>query len=229
MKRGFVVKQGKVYLLLLLVLLSIQVALAADEREIENPLKDGAIKKRIALTFDDGPNREATPRILATLEKHQVKATFFIVGWRVYSFKDQILQIARDGHDIGNHSYDHPYLNKLKREEIEEQLNNTNLAVKKVTGMDIKIYRPPYASYDERVLSIGNDLNMQLILWTINPEDWRSPGAEKIIKRIVGNAQDGSIVLLHDKKQTADALPKLILSLKEKGFEFVTISELLRI
>jgi peptidoglycan/xylan/chitin deacetylase (PgdA/CDA1 family) len=95
--------------------------------------------------------------------------------------------------------------------------------------MDIKIYRPPYASYDERVLSIGNDLNMQLILWTINPEDWRSPGAEKIIKRIVGNAQDGSIVLLHDKKQTADALPKLILSLKEKGFEFVTISELLRI
>lgn len=222
-------KQRKVYLLLLLVLLSTQVAFAVDERVIENSLKDGVIKKRIALTFDDGPNRESTPRILSTLEKHQVKATFFVVGWRVYSFKDLILQITHDGHDIGNHSYDHPYLNKLKKEEIEEQLNNTNLAVKKVAGIDVKIYRPPYASYDERVLSIGNDLNMQLILWTINPEDWRSPGADKIIKRIVGNAQDGSIVLLHDKKQTAEALPKLISSLKEKGFEFVTISELLRI
>lgn len=186
-------------------------------------------KKKIALTFDDGPNREYTPRILKTLEKYKIKATFFVLGWRVYTFSDLILQMKQDGHEIGNHSYDHPYLNTLSAEEVRNQLTRTNTAIKKVAGIKVEIYRPPYASYNKTVLRIASELGLKLTLWTINPEDWSSPGKEIILTRILDAAEDGSIVLLHDKKQTAEQLPALIETLKEQGFEFVGVSELLDI
>jgi polysaccharide deacetylase family sporulation protein PdaB len=223
------------YLGVLLFILTLSFSLtsfAADDRDRDSVVdvnRDASKPtKKIALTFDDGPNREATPRILKILEKYDVKATFFVVGWRVYNFRDLILNMVQNGHEIGNHSYDHPYLNKLKDDEIKKQLQMTNTAIEKVAGIKVTLYRPPYASYDDRVLSIGSDLSMELALWTINPEDWRSPGKEIIISRILRDAQDGSIVLLHDKTQTAEALPTLIESLKEQGFELVTVSELLK-
>ncbi len=184
-------------------------------------------KKKVALTFDDGPNREFTPRILKTLRKYNIKATFFVLGWRVYNFEDLILQMKQNGHEIGNHSYDHPYLNTLSAQDIKKQLIMTNTAIKKVAGIDVKLYRPPYGSYNNTVLKIGEELGLELALWTINPEDWSSPGKDIILIRILGAVEDGSIVLLHDKKQTSELLPALIKTLREQGYEFVTVSEIL--
>lgn len=221
----------KMILSIFLLLLVSNVVLAIEESQtigdVPNITDTPRMTKKIALTFDDGPNREYTPGILRTLAKYDIKATFFVVGWRVYNFKDLILLMKQNGHEIGNHSYDHPYLNTLESKEIKEQLSMTNTAVKKVAGVDVLTYRPPYASYNDTVLAIGRELGMELVLWTINPEDWRSPGKDKILNRVLEKAQDKSIVLLHDKLQTLEMLPLLIEKLQEEGFEFVTVSEIL--
>lgn len=203
--------------------------LASDQEALtQNLIKENTrVNKKIALTFDDGPNREYTPGILRTLEKYGVKATFFVVGWRVYQFRDLMLTMSQNGHEIGNHSYDHPYLSRLGEEEIKEQLQMTNSAVLKLTGKEVKFCRPPYGSWNDSVSKIARELGLKLTFWTLNPEDWRSPGTDVIIKRILDQAKDGSIVLLHDKLQTQQMLPELIESLIDRNFEFVTVSELL--
>ncbi|MDD2430602.1 MAG: polysaccharide deacetylase family protein [Firmicutes bacterium] len=211
----------------LVVLIGFRILAIDDKKIAQNPIKESSrATKKIALTFDDGPNRACTPALLRILEDENVKATFFVVGWRVYEFKDVIATMSKNGHEIGNHSYDHPYLTHLSEAEIADQLRKTNAAILKYSGKKVNFLRPPYGSYNDLVSKTASDLGLRMVLWSINPEDWKSPGTDVIQKRILEEAKDGSIVLLHDKLQTVQMLPNLIQSLKDRGFEFVTLQEL---
>lgn len=229
MKQTGTRQSRKHYLKLLLVAAAIVVlvsssAFAAGILRQGNASNDGA--KRIALTFDDGPYPEITPAILKALEEADVKATFFVVGWRVYEYHDIFTTMNEKGHEVGNHSYDHPHLTSLTAEEIASQLKKTNYAVQKYSGKKPVYLRPPYGSYNDLVLEIVAENDMKVVLWSLNPEDWASPGVDVIISRVLEQASDGSVVLLHDTWQTAQMLPELITTLKERGYVFVTLSEL---
>ncbi len=186
----------------------------------------------IALTFDDGPSPTYTPQILKILEEHQVRATFFAVGMRVESFPDVARAIVNGGHELGNHTFSHP-LKQLNGTQFEHELQRAHQTIEQVTGVTPRIYRPPGAYYNKTTLEVLKRHGYTMVLWSWwqNPKDYANPGADVIVQRILAEPRNGDIVVLHDlggnRSQTVAALPKVITGLKEKGFSFVTISELL--
>lgn len=178
----------------------------------------------VALTFDDGPYTRATIPILDTLKEHNVVGTFFVLGNRVEKHKDIILRIVNEGNEIGNHTFSHIQLTSLPKNKIKEQLDKTQLAVAKVTGTEPKIMRPTYGSYDEKLRA---SINMPMILWSIDPMDWKVKDGEKIANYILSKVKDGDIILLHDIfVSTADAVDLIVPELLNRGFQLVTVSEL---
>lgn len=185
-------------------------------------------KKMIALTFDDGPDEEVTPQILKTLKKYNAKATFFMLVSSVEKNPKLAKQIAKDGHEIANHSYSHANLTQIKRSRIEKELIQSKETIESITGAKIKLFRPPYGNYNQAVLDLANDSDQKVIMWSVDPQDWKHRNKHKIYENVMYYVKPGSIVLMHDIHQaTADALPKLLKQLKDDGFEFVTVSELI--
>lgn len=178
----------------------------------------------IALTFDDGPYTRATIPILNTLKEHNSVATFFVLGNRVPKHKDIIQRMVREGNEIGNHSYNHKQLTTISTDELREQISKTQSAIMEVIGSQPKIMRPTYGSYDSRLKA---EVEMPMILWSIDTEDWKSRDAEKVSQHVIQNAKDGDIVLMHDLyESTAEAVEAIVPALINKGFQLVTISEL---
>lgn len=190
---------------------------------------------RVALTFDDGPDPEVTPRILDALAAEQVHATFFVVGERAAKNPELVARVAAEGHSLGNHSFDHPPLIALSGERIDQQLDDTAHAIRAAIGRDVKWFRPPFGLRDPRVLSRARERGMQTVLWSCSPRDWQEPSAEEIRSRVLAEVKDGSIVLLHDgdarahcgRPHTAQALPELLRELKSRGFRILSLDELL--
>ena len=186
----------------------------------------------IALTFDDGPNPVYTPQVLSILRAYQIKATFFDVGYLVKDFPDIVRQEFLQGHSIGNHSWSHPQLTRLSTQGILSQLVNTSNAIQSVTGTRPTIFRPPYGSFNRIVFAQAFQQNLSTILWNDEARDWATPGVNVIVRRILNLVRDGGIILLHDgggfRTQTIAALPIIITTLKQRGFTFVTIPQLLR-
>ncbi len=186
----------------------------------------------VALTFDDGPSPTFTPQVLQTLEEHRVRATFFVVGMRVESFPDVVRAIANGGHELGNHTFSHP-LKQLNEAQFENELQRTHQIIQQVTGVTPKIYRPPGAYYNKTTLEVLKKHGYTMVLWSWwqNPKDYTNPGADVIAQRILAEPRNGDIIVLHDlggnRSQTVEALPTIIKGLQEKGFAFVTVSELL--
>lgn len=196
---------------------------------LKEPLKDYAIaktptKKRITFTFDDGPSIY-TPQILDILAKYNIKATFFILGQRVNSHSTLIQRIYEEGHELANHSYGHPALDRLSDQQILSEVNRTNQAVYDLTGYQMRYLRPPYGSSNTRVDQL---IPMEFVYWNIDPLDWKYRNKDSIVNQIRIQARNDGIILMHDLYQSSvDALEASILYLLSQGYEIVGLSEIL--
>jgi len=189
-------------------------------------------EKLIALTFDDGPHPKYTDQILDILKEYGVKATFFAVGENAELYPEQLKRIADEGHEIGNHTYTHADLKRIGGAELERELAETEQIVEKVTGRRPTVFRPPEGRCNETVVECANRRGYTTVLWTVDPRDWASPPAHDVATVILKNVKCGSVILCHDynsnkKCPTPQALREVIPELIEKGYSFVTVSELL--
>ena len=183
----------------------------------------------IALTFDDGPSAKLTPKLLDLLASHHIKATFFLVGENAAEYSDIVAREAREGHEVGNHSWSHPNFGKMSDDGVRSQIRRTDDAIKNAIGSSPTLLRPPYGSITARQKKwINQEFGYKIVLWDVDPLDWRRPGPSIVCSRIVKNTRAGSIVLAHDiHPGTIDAMPCVLRELEEKGFKFVTVSELI--
>jgi polysaccharide deacetylase family sporulation protein PdaB len=185
----------------------------------------------IALTFDDGPSSGYTQAILNVLRQYQVPATFFMLGIWVQRYPDLARAVVAAGHAVGDHTWNHLNLTTLTASQVNQQLSNTRTAIQKVTGVVTTLFRPPYMAYNRQVLTIAHSLKFSTILWSIDPHDWERPGVGPIISTVLGHAQNGSIILMHDgggdRSQTVKALSTIIPRLHARGFTFVTVPQML--
>jgi len=184
-------------------------------------------KPMIALTFDDGPSRY-TSQILTTLEKYGARATFCVVGNLVNARKDTVKRASDLGCEIIGHSWDHKNLTKLTADEIKKELNDTSAAIKSITGESPRLYRPPYGAVNSTLKSVSAELGYALICWSVDPLDWETRNAEKVYTAIMADTVNRAIVLSHDLyASTAEAMERVIPELINKGYQLVTVSELM--
>ncbi len=184
---------------------------------------------RVALTFDDGPHIKLTPRLLDICSKYGVKVTFFVVGQRVSGCRDILKRMVNDGHEISNHTWNHPKLTSLSYDSIYWQIERTQDSIEKITGYRPTLCRPPYGATNSRINNyLAEKFDLRVVMWSVDPSDWRCPGSSVVASRVVSGAQDGSIILLHDiHRGTIEAVPTIIEKLKMRGFIFVTVSEII--
>src|SRR6266478_107632 len=184
----------------------------------------------IAMTFDDGPSATLTPKLLDILAARHIKATFFVIGENVTEHSEIVARAAREGHEIGNHSWSHPNFGKMSDDGVRGQVQRTDDAIKGATGARPTLLRPPYGSITARQKRwIHDQFGYQIIIWDVDPYDWKRPGPSVVRNRILKETQPGSIVLSHDiHPGTIEAMPSTFDALEAKGFKFVTVSELIR-
>ena len=184
----------------------------------------------LALTFDDGPDAAATPHLLSVLKKHNVKATFFVLGKQVEAFPGQLANIAQEGHEIGSHGYSHKWLNRMEGAELADEIARTEAAIGAVTAKPV-LFRPPGGNTNQLVFDELARRNYRVIMWSVDPRDWQRKDAAGIARDVVKQARSGRIVLLHDgtyAPATPAAVDSLITQLAAAGYRFVTVSELLQ-
>jgi cellulose synthase/poly-beta-1,6-N-acetylglucosamine synthase-like glycosyltransferase/peptidoglycan/xylan/chitin deacetylase (PgdA/CDA1 family)/spore germination protein YaaH len=202
----------------------------------------GNDKKKIALTFDDGPDPIYTPQILQILKQYRVPAAFFVVGANANLHPNLLKRIFSEGHEIGNHTYTHPNITAVSQEEFDIELNTTQRLIESFLGRSTLLFRPPYAEDVEpetpeqvKPLILTGDLGYYTIGIQIDPKDWSSPGVDTIVQKVIDGAQDeeGNVVLLHDgggdRKETVEALPAIIRGLRLRGYTLVSIADLLNL
>ena len=186
-------------------------------------------QKKIALTFDAAWGNEDTADLLSILARNQIHATFFLTGSWVDASPDDVKAIAAAGHDIGNHSQTHPEMSTLSKEQIRDELMQVHKNVKELTGQNMCFFRPPYGDYNNLLIQTATECGYLSIQWDIDSLDWKDYGVQSIIDRTALNPElsNGSIILMHNgAKYTKDALETVISTLQSKGYEFVTLSEL---
>ena len=182
---------------------------------------------KVALAFDDGPFG-FTNDILDILAAHDVKATFFIVGIQVEKFPEIARRIVDEGHQVGNHTYSHKLLTKVGKATWTSQIDQASVVIYDATGVHPVIFRPPYRGYDNEIMDYVNEAGMTLVLWDVDPYDWKTSSASLVEKRIMKAVQPGSILTLHDLSAgTRKGLDSIIVSLKERGYELVTVGEMI--
>lgn len=185
----------------------------------------------IALTFDDGPHPELTPEILDVLKANNINATFFIVGENARVNHDLIERIISDGHEIGNHTFGHKYLFGEGRVDMEREIDLCDDEIFNHSEYNSILFRPPGGLYDATLKAVCAERGYSMVLWSIDTKDWAGTSAYDIEKEILNNVGDGAIILMHDyvcgESHTAEALRNVIPKLKELGYRFVTVSELI--
>ena len=183
-------------------------------------------KPMVALTYDDGPSSSATTRILNTLEKYDARATFFVVGSRVDSYKSQIQRAYNLNCEIGNHTYNHKTLTSASASEIKNELNKTASKVEAITGERPVIMRPPGGSYQND--TVRKNVGAPIIMWSVDTRDWESRNASSIISNVKRNTYNGSIILMHDLyDSTASATETIVPWLVDNGYQIVTVTEMM--
>lgn len=197
----------------------------APAQKIEEPAKIDCTKQQcIALTFDDGPSPQ-TGRLLDVLKEKQAHATFFMIGMYVERHSDFVERIAKEGHEVGGHGWSHKDLTDMADQDVSGEIKQTNDAIFKISGKKPVVMRPPYGKTDERILKLAG---MAQILWNIDPRDWQNRDNVAIGDSVIGGAEPGGIVIMHDiYPTTVDAIGRIIDELKNKGYTFATVSELL--
>jgi len=183
----------------------------------------------IAMTFDDGPNPKNTPKLLDLLAAKHIKATFFVVGECATDYPAIMKRIVAEGHEIGNHSWDHPNFGKSSDAKIRSQVQRTNDVILAETGIKPTLLRPPYGSMTPKQRQwVHDEFGYNIILWDVDPNDWKEPGVNVVAQRIISGTRPGSIILSHDiHAPTIEAMPMVFDALLAKGYKFVTVSELI--
>ncbi|VBB05277.1 polysaccharide deacetylase [Lucifera butyrica] len=187
-------------------------------------------QKVVALTFDDGPSSKTTPEILAILKEEKIKATFFVVGENVEKLPSIVAQEVKDGHEIGIHTYGHKNLPRLSPHRVKEEMEKSEKVITVITSKPT-LFRPPGGAYNKTVLRIARDMGYTVVLWSVDPLDWKCPPARSIVNYVVKNVKPGGIILLHDLRYpspTIGAIRTIIDRLKAQGYQFVTVTELLQ-
>lgn len=187
-------------------------------------------KPQIALTFDAAWGNEDTKQIMEILRKHNVKVTFFMTGGWVDSYPEDVKMILAEGHDLGNHSENHKNMSQISDSEIKEEVMKVHEKVKELTGYDMFLFRPPYGDYDNHVIKGVRACGYYPIQWDVDSLDWKDYGVDSIVNTVCSHKHlgNGSIILCHNgAKYTAQALDTLITTLKDKGYEFVPLSQLI--
>lgn len=189
------------------------------------PEEEKTEKKRIALTFDDGPHLIYTPQMLELLKEEQVPATFFLLGENVELYGDVVKEIAKEGHLIGNHTYHHVQITSLSLEEACKEIQETSDLIEELTGTGTEYVRPPFGTWNEE---LEERLNLIPVMWSIDTKDWTTQNVDWIVRETVKHAEDHDIILMHDSYQsTVDAVKRVIEQLEAEGFEFVTVDEII--
>jgi len=187
--------------------------------------------KYIALTFDDGPHARYTDEILDILKENDVKATFFVIGENAKTHPEILKRIANEGHEIGNHTYHHVYISKCGRDKITKEIKETENTVYSITGTRPIVFRPPGGYYSKESIEQIRNMGYECVLWSVDTKDWTLPAVEKVISTVSKETVGGDIILFHDHNQKGSPTPssvrRLIPMLKEKGYTFLTVSELL--
>lgn len=206
----------------------------------EGLIRRGPERMFVALTFDDGPSPDYTPMVLDVLKKHGVKATFFLVGKHVKKYPEVAKRIIEEGHEIGNHTYSHKDLVPSTKKKLEREILENQKVIEEVLGVKTSLFRPPRGIFSDAVLKFAGKHGLLTVLWSVSGIDWAQTPPFLIAKRIIQYAHPGAIILLHDsgallrseghsRLNTVKALEIIIPALKEKGYSFATISELLSI
>lgn len=186
---------------------------------------------RVALTFDDGPHPYRTARILDILKSESAKATFFVVGENVQYYPDMFDRIVAEGHEIGNHTNHHTFLAGLDKDEVSRAIDGCDDEIYHHDEYSTRLLRPPGGNYDTTVLQFCALRDYTVVLWSIDTRDWAGTSAAEIEKNVLENVKDGDIILMHDyvsrRAHTEEALRNILPKLKERGYRFVTVSELI--
>ncbi len=184
--------------------------------------------KKIAISFDCAWGTDYTDSLLQTMQSENVRCTFFMVEFWTVKHPDYVSKIDQHGHEIGTHSATHPYMSKLSKEQIIKELNTSSSAIESIIGKKVEVFRPPYGDYNDLLIDTASELGLHTIQWDVDSLDWKDLSANEINKRVVKRVKNGSIVLFHNQgKYTHKALPIIIKELKAKGYEFVTVGELI--
>ena len=185
-------------------------------------------EKKIAISFDCAWGVDHTDALLDAMQKNGVTCTFFAVEFWVKKYPDYVKKITDAGHEIGTHSRSHPYMSKLDKAQIIDELTTSKTAIEEITGKKVTLFRPPYGDYNNLLIDTCKELGLYPIQWDVDSLDWKNLSATEIALRIVNGAKNGSIILCHNNGlHTAEALPMIFSTLKNKGYEFVPISELI--
>lgn len=187
-------------------------------------------EKKIAISFDAAWGADDTDELLCILKENNVKATFFLCGYWVEKYPEEVKKIAEEGHDLGNHSATHPHMSQLSSSQIAEELQKCHNAVKELTGIEMELFRPPFGEYNNTVIQTARANNYHVIQWDIDSLDWKEQGVQTEINQVLSHKHlsNGSIILFHnDAKYTPEALDTIIKGLKEKGYEIVPVSQLI--
>lgn len=183
----------------------------------------------LALTFDDGPHPANTPRLLDMLKERNVKATFYVVATNARRYPEIMRRIVAEGHEIGNHTVTHGNLAKMAPDEVRSELSRAHEAIIATAGVTPRTMRPPYGAItSDQKDWIRREFGYPTILWSVDPEDWKKPGASVVTRRLVAGAAPGGILLVHDiHAPTIDAMPSTLDQLLAKGFQFITVTQLI--
>ncbi len=187
-------------------------------------------KPVISLSFDAAWGNEDTGKLLEILRKRKVKVTFFMTGGWIEKYPEDVKAIAKDGHDLGNHSENHKHMSELSAEQCREELMKPHEKVKKLTGKDMILFRPPYGDYNDNLIRVCRENKYYPIQWDVDSLDWKDYDAATIIRRVTEHKHlgNGSIILCHNGgKHTAEALDEMIVTLQKKGYQLLPISELI--
>ncbi len=182
-------------------------------------------RKKIALTFDDGPHPIYTSKLLDGLRERGIVATFFVTGANASLYPELVQQMQEDGHIVGNHTYHHVQLSKVGENVFLMELKETNRVLEEILGEEVEYVRPPFGEWNK---SIEQEIDMFPVLWDIDPLDWCTGNAGKVAKEVINKAEENRIILLHDEYETTIAATfQIIDTLIEKGYQFVTVEEIL--
>lgn len=227
---------GLLYTLCLLQVLGISVYQnLKDEEEEETNKIDDAIAfvsssmveepPRIAITFDDGPSSQCTGRLLDGLKERDVKATFFLIGENAKENPELVKRLDEEGHLIGNHTYHHVEITQVSDEEAKKEILDTNEVITSITGKPVEYMRPPFGLWQH---NLEMEIEVLPVMWTIDPLDWTTENVDEIVNKVVTEAEENDIILLHDcYDSSVDAALRIIDILQKKEFEFVTVDQLI--
>lgn len=184
--------------------------------------------KKISITFDAAWGIDSTRTILDILDKYNIKSTFFLVGFWVEKYPELVEEISSRGHDIGNHSTNHPYMTKLSEEQMIQELSKTGDQIKEISGKKPILFRPPFGDYNDTVIRVCRENGYYPIQWDVDSLDWKELGVQPVVDRVTRNVRSGSIVLFHNNaKYVAEYLPIVIEKLQKDGYEIIPVSQLI--